>query len=270
MAERVASLSMYEIAETAAATDAWWKGLARCFTAAGVANVPVALTRPGLGSKFWLRPDMLFSQTCGYPMITKLAGRVTLLGTPSYDAPGCEAADYSSLVIVHQDALWEAFQDLRGKICAVNGVGSWSGHHALRLLIALEGGQGGLFCQAIESGEHAASIAAVADGRVDFAAVDCITYATLSRHKPATVAGTRVLCRTPAMPGLPLIAGKAASADDIETMRAGLAAAAADPALAEARKSLGITGMHFLKKSDYDRLAAALLKSEEAGVGSLL
>lgn len=270
MAERVASLSMYEIAETAVATNAWWDGIARSFIAAGVTNVPVALTRPGMGSDFWLRPDLLFSQTCGYPMITMLSGQVSLLATPGYDAPGCAGADYASLVVVGNEAPWKDFQDLRGKTCAVNGVESWSGHHALRLLIAREGGQGGPFCRAIESGEHAASVAAVADGRVDFAAVDCVTYATLSRHKPAVVAGTRVLCRTPAMPGLPLIAGQAASVGDIEAMRAGLAVAAADPALADARKSLGVTGMHFLKDSDYGRLAAALLESKAAGVGSLL
>jgi ABC-type phosphate/phosphonate transport system substrate-binding protein len=270
MAERVASLSMYDIAETAAATDAWWGGLARHFTCAGVADAPAALTRPGLGPDFWLRPDMLFSQTCGYPFITSLTGKVSLLATPCYDAPGCDEADYASLVIVREDAPWEAFRDLRGKICAVNNSGSWSGHQALRLLIALEGGQGGPFCKAVASGGHAASIATVVDGQADFAAIDCVTHATLSRHKPAAVAGTRVLCRTPAMPGLPLIAGQAASAEEIAAMREGLVAAATDPKLAEARSTLGITGMHFPQESEYDRLAVALAEAEAAGVGSLL
>jgi hypothetical protein len=131
MAERVASLSMYDIPETASATDAWWAGLAGHFSAAGVADPPAALTRPGMGPDFWLRPDLLFSQTCGYPLITKLAGQVKLLATPSYDAPGCDGANYSSLVIVGGDAPWEAFRDLRGKTCAVNSAGSWSGHRSI-------------------------------------------------------------------------------------------------------------------------------------------
>jgi ABC-type phosphate/phosphonate transport system substrate-binding protein len=268
MVERVVSLSMYDIAETAAATDAWWRGLARHFTAAGVADVPAALTRPGLGPDFWLRPNMLFSQTCGYPFITSLTGRVSLLATPCYDAPGCAGPDYCSLVIVREDAPWEAFRDLRGTTCAVNSTGSWSGYQALRLMIALEGGQGGPFCKAIASGGHAASIATVADGQADFAAADCVTHAILSRHKPAAVAGTRILCRTPAMPGLPLIAGQAAQAAEIEAMREGLAAAATDLELADARSTLGITGMHFPQESEYERLAVALAKA--AGVGSLL
>lgn len=261
---------MYDISETARATDAWWAGLAGHFTAAGIADLPAGLSRPGEGPEFWLRPDMLFSQTCGYPFITSLAGKVSLLATPVYDAPGCDGADYCSLVIVGEDAPWEKFQDLCGRICAVNSAESWSGHHALRVLIAQEGGQGGPFCTAILSGGHAASIVAVAAARADFAAVDCVTYATLSRHRPAIVVGTRVLCRTPAMPGLPLIAGQAATAGEVEAMRAGLAAAASDPKLADARHSLGIKGMHFQHEREYNRLAAALAKAEDVGVGALL
>lgn len=72
------------------------------------------------------------------------------------------------------------------------------------------------------------------------------------------------------MPGLPLIAGRAATAREIAAMREGLAAAAADPGLAEARKALGIVGMHFPPESEYGRLSAAVQKTEAAGVVSLL
>jgi hypothetical protein len=72
------------------------------------------------------------------------------------------------------------------------------------------------------------------------------------------------------MPGLPLIAGQAATAGETEAMREGLAAAASDPELADTRERLGITGMHFPRESEYDRLAEALRKAEAAGVGSLL
>ncbi len=270
MAERVASLPMYEIAETAAATDAWWTGIAGHFAAAGLTDPPAGLARPGKGTAFWLRPDLLFSQTCGYPFVASLAGKVSLLATPCYDAPGCDGPDYCSLVIVREDAPRGSFRDLRGSRCAVNSMDSWSGHHALRLLIALEGGQGGPFCRATATGSHAASIAAVAGGQADFAAIDCVTHATLVRHRPPAVAATRVLCRTPAMPGLPLIAGRAATARDIAAMREGLAAAAADPELADARKAFGIVGMHFPPESEYSRLSAAVEKAEAAGVASLL
>lgn len=261
---------MYDMPEVAAATDAWWAGIARHLAAAGVANVPSGLSRPGEGAEFWLRADILFSQTCGYPLVTELAGVVRLLAVPCYDAPGCTGADYSSLIIVGSDGIWKEFGELRGATCAVNSANSWSGHHALRVLIARENGQGGSFCNAIESGGHAASIAAVAAGRADFAAIDCVTHAILSRYRPEAVLGTRVLCRTPAMPGLPLIAGKAAEEGEIEAMREGLSAAAADPELAGIREALGITGLNFPRANEYERLLRALERAESAGVGPLL
>jgi ABC-type phosphate/phosphonate transport system substrate-binding protein len=271
MGELVASLPMYDFPECAAATDDWWAGLTRHFTMAGVTGLPAVLTRPGEGPAFWLRRDMLCSQACGYPLITSLAGRVALLATPGYDAPGCEGADYCSVIIVREEAGWSSFEELRGAVCAVNLVDSWSGHQVLRLMIAMVDGRGeGAFCKAVHTGGHAASIAAVARGDADFAAIDCVTHAMLSRYRPKALSGTRVLCRSPAMPGLPLIAGRAASARDIKAMREGLSTAMADPELASVRKALGLSSIHFLSPDQYDRMAQALEKVERAGVEPLL
>lgn len=271
MHERVASLPMYDFPECVAATEAWWAGLARYFVDAGIVDPPAALTRPGEGAAFWLRPDMLFSQACGYPLITALAGEVTLLATPAYDAAGCEGADYRSVIVVREKSPWASFSDLRGRNCAINGRQSWSGYHALRLMIVKEVSERtDRFCLAVISGSHAASVKAVVDGRADFAAIDCVTHAILARYRPEALAGTRVLVMTPAMPGLPLIAGKAASPRDVEAMRDGLKAAMTDPGLADAREALGIIGMQFLPLSDYVRMIAALDMIAAAGIEPLL
>lgn len=271
MAERVVSLPMYDFPECAAVTDAWWRGLACHFAAAGVAGVPAALSRPGEGREFWTRPDMLFSQACGYPLIASLSGRVTLLATPIYDSPGCNGADYCSFIVVQADSSWAEFSDLCGGACAVNGPDSWSGHHALRLLIAEEISEGADgFCRAAISGSHAASVKMVVEGRADFAAIDCVTHSILARFRPASLKGTRVLGRTRLMPGLPLIAGKSASPRDIEGLREGLQAAMADPTLASAREALGIAGVQFLPAGEYGRMAAALDAIAAAGVEPLV
>lgn len=258
---------MYDMPEAAAATDSWWAGLARHFGEAGLSDVPTALTRSGEGTAFWRGADMFFSQTCGYPFVTALSGHVSLLATPCYDAPGCIDADYCSLVVVDANAGWDRLADLSGARCALNSADSWSGHHALRLLLTRENAGGRYFTEVVETGSHAASVTAVADGKADCAAIDCVTYANLSRYRPAAVEGTRVLCRTPAMPGLPLIASKSVSPD---AMRRGLAAAMDDPRLAEARSMLGIVGMRFLDEGEYGRLNVALRFVEAAGVEPLL
>lgn len=270
MTERAASLHMYDMAEIEEAADVWWSGLADHFTDAGVANPPATLTRPGEGVDFWKRSDLLFSQTCGFPLVSDLSGEVTLIATPCYDAPGCSGPDYCSFVIVRNDAPYEELSDLRGGRCAVNDVHSWSGHHALRCMIASQRQTAGCFCESIITGSHAASVRAVADGAADFAAIDCVVYSNLSRHRPGAVDGVRVISRSPGMPGLPYIAGKAASAADIKAMKRGLAAAIADSRLAVARQTLGITGLRFTSASDYTRLVEALQQADQAGVGLLV
>src|SRR3546814_8202871 len=83
-----ASLPMYDLPGLEAATDAWWAGLAAAFRAEGLHQVPERLTREGGHAALWTAPDLLFSQTCGYPLTHALAGRVTLVATPIYDCPG--------------------------------------------------------------------------------------------------------------------------------------------------------------------------------------
>lgn len=36
----------------------------------------------------WRQPNLLFAQTCGYPLMTQLRGQVAVLAVPSYDLPG--------------------------------------------------------------------------------------------------------------------------------------------------------------------------------------
>jgi len=44
----------------------------------------------------WLSPDLLLSQTCGYPFITSLRGKVRLVGRPSYELTHSSGGDHSS------------------------------------------------------------------------------------------------------------------------------------------------------------------------------
>lgn len=249
---------MYDLPALREATDSWWTGLAGRFRRAGLKGVPDGLTRPGEGPEFWLGGDLLFSQACGYPLITSLAGRVGLLGTPCYDMDGCDGPDYCSFVIVRKDSRAAGIADLRGRRCAVNMAGSWSGHHALRLVAAPLVENGRPAFDVVLSGGHVASIDAVASGSADFASVDCVMFGLLSRYEPERTDALRVLQRTPAMPGLPYIAGGTVPARDVEQMRAGLRSAMESPDLAEARSALGIEGIACLDACDYEMLRARL------------
>lgn len=261
----VACLPMYDLPEIRAATDAWWAGLARHFRAAGIDDAPRWLDRASGREGLWLSPGLVFGQTCGYPLTHALAGRVGYVATPCYAAPGCEGADYCSFVIVAEEAPVGNFADLEGGRCAVNGLDSHSGANALRALAATCREDGAFFATMTISGSHRQSIALVARGEAEAAAVDCVTHALLARHAPAALAGVRVLCRTAAAPGLPYItasaSASAAGGERLTRLRDGLMAALTDPRLAGPREDLLLTGARILAPAAYRRI----LDLERAG-----
>ncbi|MGH6929374.1 MAG: phosphate/phosphite/phosphonate ABC transporter substrate-binding protein [Dongiaceae bacterium] len=265
----LASLPMYDLPELHAATDAWWQGLARAFRREGLADVPDALDRRPDYQQVLLSPGVLFSQTCGYPLTHALAGKVTLLATPLYAVEGCKAADYCSLVIVGADNPAAGIGDLRGTRCAINGIDSQSGCNALRALVAPLAEGGRFFGKVAVSGGHRASIGLVGSGHADVAAIDCVTHALLSRHRPAALAGTRVLCRTAAAPNLPYVTRAGAADDLLARLRGGLQRAMADPALTTVRDSLMLTGIAVLPLSAYDRVTAMEAAAIAAGYPEL-
>lgn len=265
----IAGLPMYDLPGVRAATDAWWSGLARHLRAAGVEPVPDALTRPANVDAHWREPDLLFSQTCGYPLTHTLASTVRLVATPCYDVPGCDGADYCSLVIVAAGSPATDISGLRGARCAYSGPASQSGFNALRALVAPIAEGRPFFSAATASGGHGASIAMVAAGEADVAAVDCVTHALTRTHAPDALAATRVLCRTPAAPGLPYVTAASRGDDEVARLRDGLRAALDDPNLADSRATLRITGAEVLAAGAYGRIDHMERAAVEAGAGGL-
>lgn len=251
----LASLPMYDLPELRAATDAWWRGLARAFRQEGIADVPDTLDRRRHYQEVWRSPELLFSQTCGYPLTHALAGRVQLVATPCYLAEGCKAAEYCSVVIVGADNPAADIAALRGARCAVNGTDSQSGYNALRALVAPLAQGGRFFGSVAVTGGHRASIEHVAGGRADVAAIDCVTHALLARHHPSALAGTRVLCRTAATSNLPYVTRGQADDDLLARLRNGLRRAMTDPSLTAARDSLMLADIAVLPLSAYDSIA---------------
>lgn len=249
---------MYDLPVLRRATDSWWTGLTWHFRRLGVPDVPEHLSRPGEGFEFWLAPDLLLSQTCGYPLVTVLAERATLLGTPCYGFDGCDGPNYCSFIIVRADCPADSISALRDHCCAVNLAESWSGHHALRLAAQTLIDDGKPNFEIVQSGSHIASIEAVRSGTADFAAVDCVLFGLLTRHQPQQTNMLRILARTPPMPGLPLIAGAAATNEDIRCMKQGLRAAFDDPELDSVRKLLQLKGFQFTTMANYHRMSLAL------------
>ena len=250
-----AGLPMYDPPELRETVDAWWNGLARAFRAEGVGGVPDRLDRGLTLEALWGAPELLFTQTCGYPLLGEWAGRLEYLATPCYSATGCEGPRYCSWIVVGASSPAKDIEDLRGTRCSINGRISHSGYNALRALIAPHAHNGRFFGSVSVSGSHAESLAQIGRGEVDVAAIDCITHALLSRCRPAAVAATRIIGRTVSAPGLPYATRMGAGADLIARLRAGLFKAIADPGLSCVREELLIAGIEVLPLASYRCMA---------------
>jgi ABC-type phosphate/phosphonate transport system substrate-binding protein len=249
----------------AEATRGLWAFLRDRLHAAGLAHVPERLDEDIAHDAAWLDPRLLLAQTCGYPLMALLQGRVRLVATPVYRHPGCEGVLNGSFVIVRTDAAAASVAELRGQVAAINDPGSNSGMNLLRHTVAPHASGGRFFGQVVESGSHRASIAMVTRGDADVAAVDCVTFGNLARFTPELVAGVRVLAETAKTPGLPLITRADASDAEVALLRSALGEFVADPAAARVRDALGLDGFVVLPGGGYDAVAALEREAEALG-----
>ncbi len=251
----LAAMPMYDFDELRPATDALWAAIATRLHAQWII-APAALTRGPPPHDLWSDPNLLLGQTCGYPLVTSLKNRVSLLATPSYTAPGCEGPNYRSAIVVHASNPAATLADLRGARCAINDPESNSGMNMLRAAIGPRAALTTFFGTITVTGSHAASTHAVGIGTADIAAIDCITWAHLRHLRPETTQSLRVLTWTAPTPGLPLITSLHTDARTRAALLHALHDVAADPTLAPIRGALRLGGFETVPLSDYETLLA--------------
>ena len=242
--------------EVSAANDALWVYLRDYLDARGVADLPPALDRDIAYDAVWHEANLVLAQACGLPYAKTLRGVARIIATPCYSYPGCVGPTTCSFIIARKGAGVARLEDLRGTRAAINSRESNSGTNEFRAAIAPLAGGRPFFASVMATGGHAASIAAVAEGRADCAAIDCVTFGHLQRFAPDRLAAVEVIAETPSGPGLPFITRASASDAEVGKLRDGLAAMMADPAMAAVRDTLALTGFAPLVDADYDDLVA--------------
>jgi ABC-type phosphate/phosphonate transport system substrate-binding protein len=247
------SLGMYDLPEVRWATDALWAAVAARLAVQGI-PAAAELTRDVALHDLWTDPALLFSQTCGNPYVRRYRGWLRLVATPCYAAPGCDGPRYRSLLVARQGGSETGLADFRGAVCAVNDWDSLSGWVAFAAV--LPDAPERFFRAAVVTGAHVASMAAVAAGEADIAAIDCVTHALVQRHRPAALDGLRVVGTTALAPGLPFVTRRGIDDATVDALRAALRDVIADPDLAEARDALLLDGIEILEEADYDVIPA--------------
>ena len=249
----IASLAMYDASAAQPANDALWRTLAEHLRTMGFANVPDRLTRDRPLEEIWTDPELLLAQTCGYPLVTSLRGRVRLVSTPVYRVAGCEGPRHRAAFLVASDNPAVSLVELRGRRCAVNDRESNSGANLLRLEIAKIADGRRFFAEVTVTGSHAASVEAVASGSADIASVDCVTLAHLRRDAPDLVSSVRPLGWSSLSPGLPFITGIATPPARVPLLRRALQLAL-ETLGTEPRGLLMIQGFALLRLSAYSEI----------------
>ncbi len=245
-----ASLPMYDLPELRPAAEAVWRSMAGSLRAGGVQGVPTGLSWSP-PRDLWRDRALLFSQTCGYPLINGFAGRLRPVATPCYRVEGCDGPRYRSAVVVRHSAGFETLDDCRGAVCAVNSWDSLSGWQALAALAAPLSRQCRFFGGARLTGSHLDSASAVAAGEADIAAIDAICWAHIRRYRPAVAQALRVLTWTEPAPGLPFVTSADAADHLVARLRRAVFAMLEDPAIDRDRDTLRLAGAEVLEIGDY-------------------
>ena len=251
-----ASLPMYDLPEIRDSTDRLWMAIADELRRDGLTDVPDVLERPRDHHDAWRPRGLLLSQSCGYPVAATLRSALRVVATPHYEVPGCEGHCYSSVVVVREPDRTAGLGALRGTVCAFNARDSQSGYNALRAMVAPIAGGAPFFARTLETGSHGASIEAVRGARADVCAVDCVTWALMARHRPSSLGGLAVLCRTESVAGLPFVTAGDASDAVVETLRCAIGRALSRPDLAEVRAALFVCGLSATTIDTYEPLLA--------------
>lgn len=259
-----ASLPMYDLPGLRDATDAWWAALRDRLRGAGFNNVPQRRTAITDRETHWTDPKLVFSQTCGFPLLYRLGHRVQLVATPVYDVEGCDGPHYSSVVLVRAIDGLRGLEDLRGLTVAFNGEDSQSGYNCLRSMVAPLARAGRFFGGAVLSGAHLNSAGAVAAGDADVCAVDCVTW-QLARQTGIAPAGLTVLAISPQAPALPYITSAVRPPEEVQVLRDVLSEMCSAPELAGVRESLRISGVAFLDRSAYQPVSTMHDEAIRAG-----
>lgn len=234
---------MYDWPETTPDWDRFWEKLREAIESKGV-PAPQCLARTGDHRADWTDPDLLVGQTCGWPFVSHLVGKVEPFARFDFGLGGTKGNYHS--VIIASSAQKEALALImdQGAAIAINGFDSQSGFRSLSTLLAapLELPVD----RFVVTGGHRNSVKAVAEGQAAFAAIDAVSWRLAQQYEPAANR-VREIGRTGSAPGLPLIT----SLKYAQFGPALLQAMADTVAMLAPQMAIGLKGVVAAKAADY-------------------
>lgn len=263
------SLPMYNLPEMRPANAMFWRALHSILRESGVlAPEALLFESPPLPQR--ILPATLFSQTCGYPLETIYAGQAIKLGTPCYDAMGCDGPSHCGFFIVSKDSPFSTLKDLAGARFLLNNRHSNSGMNLPRRALA-EIAQGqSFFAEVIETGSQPGNLDRIVEGNGDVTSVDCVTFAFWSRYRPEAAKRIRVLARTQQSPAIPFVTSVFTPPAVVTILQQALRIIARDTRFHNVRRALLINDIVDVPEERYRRLLDYEREAENLGYGVLV
>ena len=251
----LASLPWYDLAEVRGALDELWGSIARRLVEHGVAAVPRWLDRDPDYEARWNDPELLLGQACGYDAVLGYADRLRVVATPHFSFAGCDGPHHCSFVVVRAECCAQRIVDLRGLRCVINTPTSHSGMNVLRSLVAPLQVEGRFFRSVVLSGAHEHSLRLLREDAADVAAIDCVTYGLLRRHRPDALAGTRVIHETTRVPAPPFVTSASTPEPIVHALASALEHVVQERPDRAVLDALGLVGISRLDMSAYRPIA---------------
>jgi len=260
------SFAMYNQPALLPLWQAWWQAVVPYLKHEGIENTPDQLCWPEDYLSHWRQPQLLLSQICSLPLIGHLQGQVQYVASPQFSTELQSGSVYCSLLIVSEDSDVQKLSDLRDARVAINSVDSQSGcgilnHSFMQTGLALDSMVAGY----AESGAHVQSLSWLQQGKVDLAAIDCISYHFIAKYQPHLLIGLRSLGSTDYTQGHAWVTSVATNTQTISQLQQGLSKAMAAPELAALQRELGLTGMEVLSDSALKPTARMQKNTQAAG-----
>ncbi len=212
-------------------------------------------------------PDLLLTQTCGYPLMTLLRGQVQLVGRPRYELNDSSAGNHCSLIVSRATDPRTDLADFKGSRGVINDLHSNSGMNLFRHRLAPLQQGGRFFASVAISGAHQQSLRHVREGWADLACIDSVTFDCLARYAPAEVAGLRTVARTANSPTLPYITALGTGRGGAEQIRRAMNQALQQ--LPQVRAVLGVQEVLPVSEVDYQPVLDLQRVATECGYAVL-
>ena len=199
---------MYDWPETKSALQRFWNRVVAELSARGI-DAPHQLTSTSQPFAHWQSPELLISQTCGWPYANRLRDLVIPFARFDYGLLDCPPGFYRSVFVGQsaEDRVWITSPERLSECpaVAINGDDSQSGFHVFAEISGKPAQDTISPQKRIISGAHRASIKTVASGEARLAAIDGVAFELARLFEPNALRQISVLGYSTPKPGLPLI-----------------------------------------------------------------